>query len=71
MNNYSKESATSHVGSKDALRLGREAIRREIEEKVPALLADGGFIPLADGRMRAEIPFEDYAYYRRLLAKKG
>jgi len=51
----------------DVLRLGREAIRREIEEKVPDLLADGGFIPLADGRMRAEIPFENYAYYRRLL----
>lgn len=51
----------------DALRQGREAIRREIEEKVPSLLADGGFIPLADGRMRAEIPFENYVYYRRLL----
>jgi uroporphyrinogen decarboxylase len=51
----------------DALRQGREAIRREIEEKVPPLLADGGFIPLADGRMRAEIPFENYVYYRRLL----
>jgi len=35
----------------DALRKDKEAIRREIEEKVPPLIADGGFIPLADGRV--------------------
>ena len=52
----------------DALRKGKAAIRREIEEKVPPLIEDGGFIPLADGRVRADVPFENYAYYRRLLA---
>ena len=46
---------------------GKEAIKREIEEKVPALLADGGYVPLADGRIRDDVPFENYAYYRRLL----
>lgn len=51
----------------DALRKDKAAIRREIEEKVPPLIADGGFIPLADGRVRPDIPFENYAYYRRLL----
>jgi hypothetical protein len=51
----------------DALRLGKEAIRREIEEKVPPLLAEGGYVPLADGRIREEVTFENYAYYRRLL----
>jgi uroporphyrinogen decarboxylase len=51
----------------DALRRGKAAIRREIEEKVPPLIEDGGFIPLADGRVRADVPFENYAYYRRLL----
>jgi len=51
----------------DALRHGKEAIKREIEEKVPALLADGGYVPLADGRIRDDVPFENYAYYRRLL----
>ena len=51
----------------DALRHGKEAIRKEIEEKVPALIADGGYIPIADGRVRKEIPFEIYSYYRRLL----
>lgn len=51
----------------DALRQGKEAIRREIEEKVPPLLADGGYVPLADGRIRADVPFENYVYYRKLL----
>ncbi len=51
----------------DALRRDREAIRREVEEKVPPLLAEGGYVPLADGRVRADVPFENYVYYRQLL----
>ena len=51
----------------DALRRGRGAIREEIEQKVPPLIADGGYVPLADGRVREDVPFEDFAYYRRLL----
>ena len=51
----------------DALRKDKAAIQREIEEKVPPLIEDGGFIPLADGRVRADVPFENYVYYRRLL----
>jgi uroporphyrinogen-III decarboxylase len=53
----------------DALRRDREAIRREVEEKVPPLVADGGYVPLADGRIRADVPFDNYAYYRQLLQK--
>jgi hypothetical protein len=53
----------------DVLREGREAIRRELEEKVPPLLAQGGYVPLADGRVREDIPLENYIYYRRLLEK--
>jgi uroporphyrinogen decarboxylase len=53
----------------DALRKDKAAIRREIEEKVPPLIEQGGFIPLADGRVRADVPFENYVYYRRLLEK--
>ena len=52
----------------DALRKDKAAIRQEIEEKVPPLIADGGFIPLVDGRVRADVPFENYVYYRQLLA---
>ncbi len=53
----------------DILREGKEAIQREVEEKVPALLEQGGYVPLADGRVRADIPFENYLYYRKLLEK--
>jgi uroporphyrinogen decarboxylase len=51
----------------DALRHNKETIRREIEEKVPPLVADGGYVPLADGRVREDVPFENYVYYRQLL----
>ncbi len=51
----------------DALRFGRDAIRRELLEKVPPLLESGGYIPLADGRVRSDVPYADYVYYRELL----
>ena len=51
----------------DRVREGKEAIRREILEKVPRLLADGGYIPLAGGRIREDVPYNNYVYYRRLL----
>jgi hypothetical protein len=51
----------------DALRFGRQSIRDEVMEQVPALLASGGYIPLADGRVREDVPFDDYVYYRHLL----
>jgi hypothetical protein len=53
----------------DAVRQGKEAIRREVEGKVPPLLAGGGYVPLADGRIRQDVPFENYVYYRQLLTK--
>ena len=53
----------------DALRKGRDAIREEIEAKVPPLVAGGGYVPLADGRVREDVAFEDYAYYRHMLRK--
>lgn len=51
----------------DVLRYDKQAIRQEIEEKVVPLLSQGGYIPLADGRVRDDVPFENYAYYRRML----
>jgi hypothetical protein len=53
----------------DTLRGDKEAVRREVEEKVPPLVADGGYVPLADGRVREDVPFENYLYYRQLLEK--
>jgi hypothetical protein len=51
----------------DCLRQGRSAIRRELESKLPSLLAQGGYIPLADGRIRPDVRYADYVYYRQLL----
>lgn len=53
----------------DVLLQGKAAIRREIETKIPPLLAQGGYVPLADGRVRTNVPLENYLYYRRLLAE--
>ncbi len=53
----------------DALRYDKETIRREIQNIVPPLISDGGYIPLADGRVRKDINYENYLYYRRLLEK--
>ena len=53
----------------DVLRQDKETIRREVEEKVPPLLDSGGYVPLADGRIRANVPFENYVYYRQLLER--
>ena len=51
----------------DVLLVDKAAIRNEIQRKVPPLLAQGGYIPLADGRVRENVPFENYCCYRRLL----
>lgn len=53
----------------DALRKDKESIRKEVEGKVPELLSQGGYIPLADGRVREDVPFENYVYYRQVLEK--
>ena len=53
----------------DVLREGKDAIQREVEEKVPPLVKEGGYVPLADGRVREDIPLENYIYYRQFLEK--
>jgi hypothetical protein len=50
----------------DALRDGKAAIQQAVESVAP-LVEEGGYIPLADGRVRAEVPYENYVYYRALL----
>ena len=46
---------------------GKADIRREMEEVVPPLLANGGYVPLTSGRVREDVPFENYVYYREVL----
>jgi hypothetical protein len=51
----------------DSLRQTKQDIYRVVMEIVPPLLESGGFIPLADGRVREDVSFENYSYYRKLL----
>jgi len=51
----------------DALRQNQQEITQAVLETVPQLLQDGGYIPLADGRVREDVSFINYAYYRKLL----
>jgi len=51
----------------DVLREDKESIQRELEEKVPLLLEQGGYAPLLDGRVREDVSWENYCYYRELL----
>jgi uroporphyrinogen decarboxylase len=51
----------------DLLRGPRDRIRPTLEATVPRLLADGAYVPLADGRVREDVPFASYLEYRRVL----
>ncbi len=51
----------------DCLRQNESNIQEEIMEIVPQLLEGGGYIPLADGRVREDVPFKNYIYYRKIL----
>ena len=53
----------------DAIRHGKPAIQQELMTKVPQLLESGGYVPLADGRIREDMKLENYLYYRKLLSE--
>ncbi len=52
---------------KRALFHGRDAIRREIERKVPSLLAEGGYFPSLDHHVPADVSFDSFCTYVELL----
>lgn len=52
----------------DILTRQEDVIKHELNERVLPLLADGGYIPLADGRVRENIFFEKYMNYRHTLS---
>lgn len=56
---------------KRVLASGREAIDAMLERIVPAMRARGGYIPTCDHGVPAEVPYEDYVYYRRRLVEMG
>jgi len=51
----------------DALRQNQTDITNAVMGLVPELLDEGGYIPLADGRVREDVIYSNYVYYRNLL----
>lgn len=56
---------------KRVLAQGREAIDRHLEYILPAMRARGGYIPTCDHGVPAEVPYQDYLYYRRRCLELG
>ena len=48
---------------KRALARGRDDIEHELLRKVPALLEDGGYIPMLDHDVPPDVPYDNYLYY--------
>ena len=56
---------------KRILASGRAAIDAELERILPVMRARGGYIPTSDHGVPAEVPYEDYLYYRRRCVELG
>ena len=56
---------------KRVLAQGREAIDRHLEYILPAMRARGGYIPTCDHGVPAEVPYQDYLYYRQRCIELG
>jgi len=46
---------------------GKEAIDREVDRIMPFMSAHGGYIPMCDHGVPAEVNFEDYIHFRKRL----
>ncbi|NLG50802.1 MAG: hypothetical protein GX552_11900 [Chloroflexi bacterium] len=56
---------------KRVLAEGRAAIDAMLERILPAMRARGGYIPTCDHGVPAEVPYQDYLYYRRRCVELG
>jgi len=54
---------------KRALARGKDAIRKEMESKVPWLLEQGGYFPGVDHAIPHDVSFRDFCYYMELKRK--
>jgi len=52
---------------KKALIEGKEAIKREIDSKLPLLVKEGGYIPMVDHGVPPDVSFQNYVYYIELV----
>ena len=53
---------------KRILAAGKEAIKREVDRIMPFMKKHGGYMPTCDHGVPEEVAFEDYMYYRELMA---
>jgi uroporphyrinogen decarboxylase len=53
--------------SKSALISGKEQIDIELEEKIPWMLEQGGYIPYMDHLVPPDVSWENFYYYRTKL----
>lgn len=56
---------------KRELAKGRKAIDAMLERIIPPMRERGGYTPMCDHGVPAEVPYEDYLYYRRRLVELG
>ena len=56
---------------KRVLAKGRKAIDQMLEYIIPAMRARGGYVPTSDHGVPAEVPYEDYLYYRKRCVELG
>jgi uroporphyrinogen decarboxylase len=53
---------------KEVLSKGKEAIKHEIDQKVPFMKEEGGYIPGLDHTIPPNIPLENFTYYANYLS---
>ena len=55
---------------KRAVAAGPEAIRKEVDRKVPRITDQGGYIPYIDHSVPTDVSWDDFRYYRRYLRER-
>jgi len=55
---------------KRALAAGPEAIRKEVESKVPRITDQGGYIPYVDHSVSSDISLDNYRYYLDVMRQR-
>jgi uroporphyrinogen decarboxylase len=63
---YGKDMAWIGGIDKRCISAGKEAIRRELETKLPYLVESNGCIPMIDGDLATDISLENFQYYLEL-----
>ena len=56
---------------KRELAKGKREIEKEVKEKVPYLLSQGGYIPFVDHSVPPDVSFENFTYYLEMIKKIG